>query len=192
MKTKVLFAGIIMIATAITNIHVYGQNVTFARHTVSISIADVIGIVDESNNQIDAFSEATAYNMGTVSFVYPDAASYQTTQTTGTGSFNVSASTPFRVDVRATASVFESGTVGETIPISVLSIGGAADAGITITPVEAGSLTTSYQPYATGGTGQVMNVAPTYTIPAEQAQANIFGMPDGTYSVDVMYQVSAQ
>lgn len=168
------------------------QNVTYASNTVNISIADVIGIVDAANNQIDAFTEATAYDMGAVSFEYPDAASYNSPQTESSGSFYVSASTPFRVDVRTTAATFSSGTVQATIPVSVLEINGTADPAVTITPIAAGALSTSYQQFATGGTGQVMNIAPTYTIPAAQAQANIFGKPDGTYSVDVIYQVSAQ
>lgn len=180
--------AVLAFGTSVAN----AQNVTYAMNTVSISIADVIGIVDDNNNQIEAFTEATAFNMGAVNFSYPDAASYQTTQTAPGGHFNISASTPFKVEVKAATANFTSDEAGALIPVGVLNITGTAPAGVTITEIPAGGLTTAYKPFATGGTGAVMRIAPSYTVPAAQAQANIFGKPDGTYTVDVIYQVSAQ
>jgi len=57
LKTLTVIAGFMIVFQ-----NVSGQNVTYATNQVSISIADVIGIVDDNNNQIDAFSEATAFN----------------------------------------------------------------------------------------------------------------------------------
>lgn len=168
-------------------------NVTYATNEVSISIQDVIGIVDDANNQIDAFTEATAYSMGAVNFSYPDAGSYSTDQTQSGGYFNVSASTAFDVQVRAAAANFTSTTAGtDVIPISVLNITATTPAGITVTEIPAGGLTTTYQAFALGGPGTVMAISPSYTIPATAAQADIFGKETGTYTLDIYYQVSPQ
>src|SRR5690606_32826436 len=112
LKTLTVIAGFMIVFQ-----NVSAQNVTYATNQVSISISDVIGIVDDNNNQIDAFSEATAFNMGAVSFAYPDAPSYQQSQTSAGGHFNVSASTPFIVQVRASSANFSSDEVGALIPV---------------------------------------------------------------------------
>lgn len=111
MRRNYLFSIILTVAVLGKVTNVSAQNVTYACNTVNISIADIIGIVDTASNQIDVFTEETAFNMGIVSFEYPNALFYGTSQTESSGSCYVSASTPFRVTVRATTATFNSGTV---------------------------------------------------------------------------------
>lgn len=152
MRRNYLFSIILAVAVLGKVTNVSAQNVTYACNTVNISIADIIGIVDTASNQIDVFTEETAFNMGIVSFEYPNALFYGTSQTESSGSCYVSASTPLPCNCESYHRDVQQWYC--RAPVDVLEINGTTNPLVTVTPFAEGALSTSYQFYATGGTGQ--------------------------------------
>lgn len=179
---KKLSIAIVTIIASLIVTESNAQQSTTASTNVKIVLADFITAENGAQS-----SEGQTPETSTVSFNYPDAASYKADQTVPvSGHLKLTATKAFSVNVKAAGTDFEKGS--DKIPVSVLSITPTAPAdGGTVSAV---TLSNADQTILSGAKSGIKTIDVAYKISAANAQSKILGKPQGTYQQTVIYTFS--
>ncbi|MCU7693727.1 hypothetical protein ACFSPU_05220 [Haoranjiania flava] len=171
---------LILAAVSVFGFISFAQAQATSSTNVKINLTDFI-TTEPGNQTVPGQTPGAA----AVEFSYPNAASYTVDQVVSlAGHLKVTATKIFQVTVKAAGANFVNGT--NNIPVGVMDITPTVPAGSGGTATKV-TLTAAEQPILTGVKAGIQTIDVKYSIPADRAQKDILGKPQGTYQQTIVY-----